>query len=80
MATVIFPNELEKLIGGNHVTVDASVFRDLMTELIQRYPQLKESGLDKMAVAIDDVIIVDPLLESIDPDSEIYFFHFVTGG
>lgn len=80
MATVIFPNELEKLIGENHVIVDGSIFRDVVTELMQRYPELKESSLDKMAVAIDDVIIVDPLLEPINSGSEIYFFHFVTGG
>lgn len=80
MATVIFPDELEKLIGENHLMIDASIFRDVVVELIRRYPKLKESSLDKMAVAIDDVITVDPLLEPINSDSEIYFFHFLTGG
>ncbi|MEH6558014.1 MAG: hypothetical protein V7459_00900 [Oceanicoccus sp.] len=80
MARVIFPDEIEKLIGENNLMVDARVFRDVVTELIGRYPELKESSLDKMAVAIDDVIVVDPLLEPINSDSDIYFFHFVTGG
>ena len=80
MATVIFPSELEKLIGENNLVVDARVFRDVVMELIQRYPELAESSFDKMAIAIDDVIIIDPLLEPVAPDSEVYFFHFVTGG
>jgi len=80
MATVILPDELEKLIGENNLTVEAGVFRDVMAQLLRRYPRLKASSLEQMAVAIDDVIVVDPFLEPVSSGSQVYFFHFVTGG
>ena len=80
MATVILPDELEKLIGENNLTVEAGVFRDVMAQLLRRYPRLKASSLEQMAVAIDEVIVVDPFSEQVSSGSTGYFVHFVTGG
>jgi hypothetical protein len=52
----------------------------LLTELCDQYVDLERRVLADMAVAIDGVIIVDPLLESIGEDSEVHFLHFVAGG
>ncbi|MBV1879387.1 MAG: MoaD/ThiS family protein [Pseudomonadales bacterium] len=80
MATVIFSTELQEFTGEGKTNVDARVYRDLVTELVARYDLLKKGQLADMAVAIDGVIIVDPLLEEILPDSEVHFLHFVAGG
>jgi molybdopterin converting factor small subunit len=52
----------------------------MVTELVARYPALSRQLLEEMAVAIDGVIIVDPLLEELLEDSEVHFLHFVAGG
>jgi len=33
-----------------------------------------------MAIAIDGVIVHTPLLQVIDPDSELHFLHRISGG
>lgn len=63
MATVIFSGELEKLTGDIRTEISSAVYRDMVTELVARYPALSRQLLEEMAVAIDGVIIVDPLLE-----------------
>ena len=80
MATVIFSGELEKLTGDTRTEISSAVYRDMVTELVARYPTLNRELLEEMAVAIDGVIIVDPLLEALRDDSEIHFLHFVAGG
>ena len=52
----------------------------MVDELCSKYPNLQRDQLTEMAVAIDGVIIVDPLLEPLHNDSEVHFLHFVAGG
>lgn len=52
----------------------------MIDELCAKYPKLDRNILTEMAVAIDGVIIVDPLLEPLDPETEVHFLHFVAGG
>lgn len=52
----------------------------MINELTGRYPRLSRETLSDMAVAIDGVIIVDPLLEPLAEDAEVHFLHFVAGG
>ena len=52
----------------------------MIDELCARFPGLDRDALTNMAVAIDGVIIVDPLLEPLNEDSEVHFLHFVAGG
>ena len=80
MATVIFSGELEKLTGDIRTEISSTVYRDMVTELVARYPALSRQLLEEMAVAIDGVIIVDPLLEELLEESEVHFLHFVAGG
>jgi molybdopterin converting factor small subunit len=80
MATVIFSSELQQFTGEEQTTVTATTYRDLVTELVAHYAQLPRDQIADMAVVIDGVIIVDPLLEPIAADSEVHFLHFVAGG
>ena len=80
MATVIFSSELQRFTGEERVLVKARVYRDLVDELVERYDSLCREQIVSMAVAINGVIIVDPLLEPVDENSEVHFLHFIEGG
>jgi len=80
MAKVMFSSELQQFTGEASTTVDVVDYRALISALCNQYVDLERGVLTEMAVAIDGVIIVDPLLESIGEDSEVHFLHFVAGG
>ena len=80
MAKVIFSSELQKFTREEQADVDALNYRDLVSALAARYPDLGSDTLMKMAVAIDGAIIHDPLLEELEPDSEIHFLYRISGG
>ena len=80
MATVFFSSELTKLTGEEQVVVKARDYRALIDELLARYKNLDKTRMMEMAISIDGLILVDPLFESIEEESEIHFFYFVTGG
>ena len=80
MAKVMFSSELQQFTGEASTTVDVVDYRALISALCNQYVDLERGVLTEMAVAIDGVIIVDPLLESIGKDSEVHFLHFVAGG
>jgi molybdopterin converting factor small subunit len=80
MALVIFSSELQKFTREEQANVDALNYRDLVSALADRYPDLRSDALSKMAVAIDGEIIHDPLLEQLAPDSEIHFLYRISGG
>jgi len=80
MAKVMFSNELQQFTGEPSTSVHVRDYRSLITALCEQYVDLDRGLLTEMAVAIDGVIIVDPLLEPIGEDSEIHFLHFVAGG
>lgn len=75
-----FSSELQEFTGEPSVEIDASDYRALIDALCDRYPKLDRASLMDMAVAIDGVIIVDPLLEPLTAASEVHFLHFVAGG
>ena len=80
MAKVIFSSELQLLTGEDHAMVSATNYRDLVAELLLRYKKLSEGEIMKMAVAIDGVVIPDPLLESVSSSSEVHFLYRISGG
>jgi hypothetical protein len=80
MAIVIFSSELKKLTGEEKIHVDASVFKDIVTEITNRYVALEHDELMKMAVAIDGEIIHTPFLEKVAPSSELHFLYRIAGG
>jgi hypothetical protein len=80
MAIVIFSSELQKLTGEERTHVDSEVFKDIVTEITNRYSALEHDELMKMAVAIDGEIIHTPFLEKVAPSSEIHFLYRISGG
>lgn len=80
MALVVFSAELQQFTNEPSCSVAAADYRSLVDAVCARYPKLDREYLNEMAVAIDGVIIVDPLLEPVSEDSEVHFLHFVAGG
>jgi len=80
MAVVFFPSELRMLTGEEHTITTATVFRDIVNELVLRYEKLDQERLMEMAIAVDGEIIHTPFLESIAEDSELHFLHRISGG
>ena len=80
MAVVVFSSELQKLTGEDRTEVSATVYRDIVDQLVQQYSALDKDNLMEMAVAIDGEIIHDPLLETVDADSELHFLYRISGG
>ncbi len=80
MASVVFPDSfLEHTGGTREVDTAAACYRDLLTELKARWPDLTEI-LDRSAVAIDGQIYQDAFLEEIQPHSEVFFMARIEGG
>lgn len=80
MAIVIFSSELQEFTGEERTEVSATSYRVLIDVLVAKYSRLSIDQLTDLAVAIDGVIIVDPLLEPLGADTEVHFLHFVAGG
>ena len=80
MAIVIFSSELQKLTGEEQTQVNSKVYKDIVTEITNRYSALEHDELMKMAVAIDGEIIHTPFLEKVAPSSELHFLYRISGG
>lgn len=81
MARVIFGSDLLRQTGGQaEVEVAARSYRDLLHELQRRFPELEEDTLQKLAIAIDGVIIHEPLLQTFSKDSELVFLPRMASG
>ena len=80
MAKVVFPDSFIAFTEGvRETTSDARVYRDLVSELKNKWPDLSDS-LERTAVAIDGQIYQDALLEEIGPASEVFFMARIEGG
>ena len=77
---VIFSSELQKFTGEAQTEITATNYRSLVSEIVSRYEKLEEDEILKMAVAIDGEIVHDPLLEQIQPGSEVHFLYRISGG
>ena len=80
MAVVVFSSELQRFTGEERTRVQASRFKEIVAELLERYGRLTEEQLMAMAVAIDGEIIHTPLLETVGENSELHFLHRISGG
>ena len=79
-ARVVLPERLLHLTEGQRVLdIAAENVRDLLAELEERHPGLREA-LGRAAVAIDGQIFQDAFLEPIGPDSEVFFLPRIEGG
>jgi len=80
MASVVFPDSFIAFTEGvRECSTTVESYRDLEAELKRRWPALSDS-LERTAVAIDGQIYQDPLLEPIEPDSEVFFMARIEGG
>jgi molybdopterin converting factor small subunit len=81
VARVFFPNALRRFTGGvTDVEVDARDVRGLFRALELRFPELEGRLREGVAVSIDGEIVHEPLLEPIEPRSEIHFLPSISGG
>jgi molybdopterin converting factor small subunit len=78
---VTIPADLQRYTGGAaRVEVNALSYRDLVDELSRRFPALTPEIIRKQAIAIDGMVIHEPLLESFLPDSELVLVPRIAGG
>ena len=80
MAKIILPDECAAITGGAcALDIAAENYRDLRTQLAQRWPNLDEL-LERYAVAIDGQIYQDAFMEPLRADSEVFFMPRIEGG
>lgn len=78
---MVIPSDLQRYTDGMAtVEVAAESYRDLVGELCRRFPGLTDEVIRKQAIAIDGMIITEPLLETFSADSELVFFAKIAGG
>ncbi len=81
MARVILSAEMSRQAeGASEVEVTARRFPDLVRELRSRFPGLSEELVRKQSLAIDGMIVHEPLLEAFDENSELVFIARIAGG
>lgn len=82
MAHVILTSGLGNQFSGGQTEfdIDAVNVRRLIAALEERFPGIGPELEREMAVAIDGEIYQDPFLETIAPDSEVYFLPRIGGG
>ena len=80
MAVVIFSSELQKFTGEERIELAVSTYRQLVDRILGRYPDMPSEEITEKAVSIDGMIIQDPLLERVAPDSEVHFLDRISGG
>ncbi len=82
MATVVFGRGLARGTGDiERVDIEATDVRALIRALDDRFPGIAtELREGRTAIAIDGDIVHEPLLEAIEPDSEVHFLPPISGG
>ena len=80
MVRVLLPDSFSAVTGDVRELVSrALTYRELTTELQNRWPQLTEL-IARSAVAIDGQIYQDAFLEPLKNDSEVVFMARIEGG
>ena len=81
MVKVYLPVVLRRFTKGEaSVELEASTVRQLILELDRRFPGIGAEIRGGMAIAIDGEIIQEPLLERLEPSSEVHFLPPIGGG
>ncbi len=81
MAEVVIPSRLRHYTdGSDRITIEAQNVRGLFAALDARFPGLAGELREIGAVAIDGEIVNDPLLEPVEPDSDVHVLPPVSGG
>jgi len=87
MATVFIPALMRKLTGGNAtVEVSGANVREIVNNLEELHPGLKERLVDKwklksnITVAVDGQVTPLGMLEKVGEKSEVHFLPAIGGG
>ena len=87
MATVFIPSLMQSLTDGQgSVEVDGSTVREIVNNLDERFPGMKERLVDKfkikpnISVAVDGQVTPMGILEKVGEDSEVHFLPALGGG
>ena len=87
MATVFIPSLMQTLTDNKaSVKVPGSSVREIVSNLEQMYPGIKERLVDKfklksgITVAVDGEISPIGILEKVSENSEVHFLPAVSGG
>ncbi len=81
MARVVLHSDMTRHTdGAREVDVAATSYRELVAELCERYDGLTEEFVRKYAIAIDGMIVHEPLLEQFGANSELVFVSKIAGG
>jgi len=87
LATVYIPTLLQPLTGGrSSVQAEGSTVRQLIDNLEEAYPGLRDRLLDQgrlrpnISVAVDGEVTPLGLLEQVSPSSEVHFVAAIKGG
>ena len=66
--------------GNGSVDVDATTIRELITNLVERFPKLSGEVDKGVAVAIDGVVYRDDWTVRIPDDAEVFLMPRIAGG
>jgi len=82
LARVVVPKRFVQHCDGRETLEVAAVdVRALFRALADRFPALAaELDAKNVAIAIDGEIVNEPLLERLEPESEVHFLARVSGG
>ena len=72
---------LRAMAGGHEtVEVDASTVGEVLTGLVAAYPGLEDAIEAGVSVSVDGRIITSGLMETVQPDSEVFLMQRLKGG
>ncbi|NQV21037.1 MAG: MoaD/ThiS family protein [Rhodospirillales bacterium] len=83
MAQIVLTNDLGRQFANGETTIELEVssVREMLRELDRRYPGIGKVLQDgSMAMAIDGEIFQEAFLETIGPNSEVFFLPAIKGG
>ena len=80
MATVRFSSDLARYTGETEVEVEALNYRSLIDELINVFPDLANSEIRELALALDGELIQEPLLIEFPESAELHFVPRLAAG
>lgn len=80
MATVRFSSDLTRYTGKAEVEVEALNYRSLIDELINAFPDLANSEIRELALALDGELIQEPLLIEFPESAELHFVPRLAAG
>lgn len=66
--------------GAASVEIEAATIRELLTKLIERFPDMSVHLDRGIAVAIDGVVYRDDWTQPIPPDAEVFLMPRIAGG